>query len=142
MLAPVKGSAAGASAAAVLSPATAPVVVRTTFSPRTEVQKLFAAVGTHPAGGGLLQSSVASSHGGGLLHSSVASSHGGGGHSSACSHGGGGQLSVCSHGGGGQLSVCSHGGGGQLSVCSHGGGDVQPVCAGLVRPMPWLRSHS
>jgi hypothetical protein len=26
----------------------------------------------------------------------------------------------------------------------HGGGVVvrQPVCAGLVRPMPWLRSHS
>jgi hypothetical protein len=50
---------------------------------------------------------------------------------------------LVSHGGGGGVVVppqlVSHGGGGGVVVPLE---DVHPVCAGFVRPMPWLRSHS
>jgi hypothetical protein len=57
------------------------------------------------------------------------------------SQGGGGVLlQLFSQGGGGVLlQLFSQGGGGGVLVLLE---DVQPVCAGFVRPMPWLRSHS
>jgi hypothetical protein len=56
--------------------------------------------------------------GGGVPQSSVAASHGGGPHSPVSEF--------------------------VTSPSGHGGGvaAVQPVWAGLLRPMPWLRSHS
>src|SRR4051794_13038298 len=109
-----------------------------TFSPSTLLQNALAAVGTHTAGGGVPQ----------LLFAAVGTHSEGGGvpqllFAAVGTHSGGGpQLlfaAVGTHSGGGpQLlfaAVGTHSGGGWFGV-------EQPVCAGLVRPMPWLVSHS
>src|SRR3954468_18494811 len=134
--APVKGRAPVVMAN--VSGEIAELLVRVTLRPSTELPLLLAEVGTHTDGGfvQLLFASVGTHTDGGvvlLLFASVGTH----------SDGGFVQLlfaSVGTHSDGGfvQLlfaSVGTHSDGGWLGV-------EQPVCAGLLRPMPWLVSHS
>ena len=100
-------------------------------------------VGTHCGGEGTQGTLGVGTHGGGGTHGTVGvGTHGGGG-----THG---TVGVGTHGGGGThgtVGVGTHGGGGTHGTVGVGtqpgfGVVAQPVCAGLVRPIPWLVSHS